>query len=433
MDANAGAAAFLNCCEIVNSSRTFSYMQNGIKPPSLTLYGDCGCSNLRQLIDCGEDPYETPATDPAPWWDATIPESYDFAGFMPVEFNGLSSIVTRNVTEVISGGGVLGRLRFPPRTLTWRGFLIGKTCCATAYGLRWLTQQLLQTSCDSSCQGFDLTILICCPDNADSCNDVNDPMSDAAWRDLKNVGLLNGPTILSERKTDCGCGCSSITEIEFSLVAGQSQLYKEPIIICDCVNFPTAPVECVEWIKIFPGEECPPADECPPAVRCNENPNCPNPVLPTIATVIDPCVVCDPIDPVSLCCHIDKENFGVFFEGVPKIEIYSGSLPLTNVRIDFFEDAKEAGCSNLDACGRCATLTVTYVPPFSTVIIDGTIRRVQIDCPGQGSLLPAENLTISPFHWPVLSCIDYCICFTADATNIAPDACVTVSVVPREN
>ncbi len=162
-DSVAGAAAWLGGTEIVNDSRTTAYMRNGIKPGTLSVNGDCGCGNLLELAGC-DDEYTTPANDNAPWYDPAIPESAEFAGFLSTEFEGLNSTFTRTVSESITDGATLGRSRFGSRTLTWKGFLFGSSCCGVAYGLRWLGKTLQGSkNCGNNCFGDDLELLVCCP------------------------------------------------------------------------------------------------------------------------------------------------------------------------------------------------------------------------------------------------------------------------------
>lgn len=159
----AGSAAWLGGVEIVNDSRTSAYLRNGIKPGTLTVNGDCGCSNILALAGCDTE-YTTPANDNAPWYDPAIPSSAEFAGFLTSEFEGMSSTYTRSITESISDGATLGRSRFGSRTMTWKGFLFGSSCCGVAYGLRWLSKTLQGSKkCGNNCFGDDLELLVCCP------------------------------------------------------------------------------------------------------------------------------------------------------------------------------------------------------------------------------------------------------------------------------
>lgn len=162
-DSVAGSAAWLGGTEIVNDQRTLAYLTQ-CEDFNLQVTGDCACNLIRELAGCDGEPYRTPELDNAPWYDPLIPESANFAGFLVSDFNGLSSTFTRDIAETVSDGGVLGRSRLASRSLTWKGFLFGSTCCAVAYGLRWLGKTLQGSKqCGNNCFGDDLEILVCCP------------------------------------------------------------------------------------------------------------------------------------------------------------------------------------------------------------------------------------------------------------------------------
>ena len=225
----AGSWAQLGGVEIVNDARTTAYLLNGLRPPSLNVSGNCGCENILELVGCDEA-YIDPATDNAPWYSADRPESGRFAGFIVTEFDGMDSTFTRDVTESILDGGVLGRGRRGSRSLTWRGLLLGADCCAVAYGLRWLSKTLSSSFGCRDCSGSDLELLVCCPDDIEVTGGVE------PFRILKNVALVSGPEIVQNHKLGCGCGASCITEVEFTLVAAQPFFYSPPIPIYDCVD-----------------------------------------------------------------------------------------------------------------------------------------------------------------------------------------------------
>lgn len=470
MDSSSGDAAFLDDAEIVNSERTLTYLNNGYGPPSMTVNGGCSCPNVRELIGCDPEPYTTPTLDPAPWYDPSRPESADFAGFYPSTFEGMGSTYTRTTFKKSSGGSVLGRLIPQERILTWHGFLFGRTCCAVQYGLRWLTQQLAGSDC--GCENSELDLLVCCPDTVSGsipCSGLTPtalplpcPVSGFgdtpdAFRTLQDVGLLEGPTIISERKTGCGGGCggglncaeeSCIMEIEFSLVAGNPFLWGCPMLVCNDLQFPP-PVTgcfdeatgcgdpdsgCIEWIELVPpATGCPPdPDEtCPEPPDCTaDNVLCPAPVLPIFPTIEDNCR-CDPLDPVSVCCEVPVSTFGAFFDGVPYIEIFSGDKPMRAIHIRFFENPQELPCEDLDDCNVCDELVVRFIPANSTLVIDGTTRRVELICVGE-QRVPADHLVTSPFSWPTLRCVNYCICFETEGIDLSTLATVSVVVHPRE-
>lgn len=526
-DASAGTVAFLNGGEVVNDARTIAYLENGFGPGSITINGGCVCPNIRELIDCGSAPYKSPALDPAPWYNASIPESADFAGFLSHDFTGLGSTFTRTKTDKITGGSILGPLRPQARTLVWKGYLFGKSECAVQYGLRWLTANLIGTGCD--CGGEDLDILICCPDlvatpPVSGCDNtlihkpLNCPPFDQpdAFRTIKNVGLIDGPKILSQRKVGCcstGCascgGASLIIEVEFSLLCGNPYLYGCEVCLGANQTFPTADVTNCQWLKVMDATQTitamsnvgitvtatiadttdmivgeaiaisgatgltnvngswtiqsilsgttftfmvittptgsysassatvtfQPSDcgtpVCPPPTDCTVDPFCSTGTLPPAPTFTDKCF-CDPIVPTEICFTIPADAVALF-ESVPVIEIFSGSAPMRATTIRFFQNPKDLPCCTIgeEPCFNCASMQIRYIPANSTMVIDGTTKQVTIQCPGATVPEIGDHL-VGIFTWPILECIDYCVCVETEGMALASDATVSLLIVPRE-
>jgi hypothetical protein len=422
--------------------------------------------------------YSSPASDPAPWYDPACPESANFAGFYTTKFEGLESTYTREVFPVIGGGGILGRLRAGPRSLIWSGFLFGKTCCGVAYGLRWLTNTLAQSRCGAECSGEQLDLMVCCPQkeieaaiaagaaaeqaaiaapednlwmyggwaygeaeyagaNANSGatqteEEIIAGFGDTAFRSLYNVGLVEGPLVLGERKSSCGCGCAAIMEIEFTLVAGNPHFYRQPVVLADCVPFPLASEEECPWVDSSDPNDCPPPAECPEPEPCTMDPNCPSPTLPIIITESDECV-CTPFQPVETCVAVPASTWGCSSEAVPIFQVSSGDQPIYSTEIRIIQNSIGRTCDELseDPCLSCTTIGIRFIPANSTLVIDGVNRRITIECAG-GEVQPGEPFLTGSFEWPVFSCSDYCVCATVDGLTASEDACFSMSVVPRE-
>lgn len=449
-----GEAAFLAGEEIVNSARTLAYLSAGYGPKRLNIEGGCSCPNIRELIECGSGPYTTPMSDPAPWYDASIPESGDFGGFLPVEIDGMGSTYKRIVIDKITGGATLGRLTAGPRTLRWRGFLFGRSDCAVRYGLSWMAANLKGTNC--SCTGEDLDLLVCCPEVTESppvsgigCDTL--PVTPVAcppfttpdaFRLLKNVGLLEGPIVLSERRigcgnTDCNDDDTVIIEVEFSLLAGNPYFYGCPVCLCADQSFPEIEDCAIDplWVKVIgPTPATCLGEACDPPFDCSaDEAGCPRAVLPVIPPFVDGCF-CPPLAPVKFCCEIPADSFGKFFEGAPVIEIYSGSGIMRSTTVRFYNNPQGLPCCDVadDPCRNCDSVQIRYIPADSTLTIDGTTRTVLLQCPGQVDPILADHLTVTPFAWPLLQCVDFCICIETDGATVAPNATVSVLVVPRE-
>lgn len=468
-DQAAGGWAALNGVEIINSQRTLDYIGNFGLP--IQFSEGCWCPCIQGLLECGGGPYAGygyPSTDQAPWYSDSIPESGDFLGFLPVEFEGLGSTYAREVFETINGGGVLGRLRPQPRTLTWRGLFFGRTACAAEYGLRWMTSRLAATVGCEGCSGGELDILYCCVDDpseigctSETAPAIDDNMGNSdAFRAFYKVGLVDGPKKLSDRIIGCmGCtqkttqpcstgapcpGGAAMIEAEFSLVAGNPFMHRDSITACEKTFVSAACGDCDaptfdQWTKVGPGEPCS-APDCEQFADSTclidpENPECNPDDLPVIPEFVDPCTGCEPLEERTVCCEISDSLYGEFFDAALTVEVYSGALALRNIAIRIFENPQRRECDDqaaFDQCSVCDSLKIRYVPPFSTLRVDGLNRRIELECLGQEPQ-PAESLTITPFSFPILTCNPYLITASVDcARPTADDATFKVIVHPRE-
>lgn len=432
-ESGAGTYAELAGIEIVNNARVMAYLENGLGPSSLNIYGECGscgCSNLRELIGC-DDEYVSPIVDNAPWYTSDAPESADFLGFFADGFTGLDSPFEREVAETVNNGGILSRSRLKTRELTWRGFLFGATCCSVQYGLRWLSKTLSQF--DASCRdcfGDDLEFLYCCP----SVTGAIEP-----FRTLKGVGLIEGPLIQSERATcrsGCsnGCGGSCIIEVEFTLVATQPYLYSSPIPVYDCVNLYDGSTTPFTDDTI----DCGPFD-CSDIFFDSVYGFCPLPALPPTAEYTNSCA---PVftTPLANYYSVSSGLWKDLDEVVPVISITSGSLALGGLVLGFYSSKSGNPCGDLslfppDCDVICDELTIISMPAYSTFYIDGRTRKIAIIC-SDGSAFPGERLTTGPWSWPSFDCYGFCmeVRFEGDTdtdTQRSQQSCVSLSLVPR--
>lgn len=428
--------------EIANSARSHAYAVNGLKPHTMTVK-DCGCADLGAML--GDGAYRRPDLDsPAPpWVDPLDVDSYEFGGLIITRLDGIDSApVDRPVTNRLGDGAVPGRRRYGPRVITVTGVLIGSSCCGIAYGQRWLNSVLAgsQGCGDSGCGGDDLNYLDCCPE---ICEDAASFTSYAAcaapyWRTLRDVVLTSEVQVISEIGGGCECcqGCPA-REVTFQLTAGP-WAFREPVEVADCVTFPE-PVDddvCEVWSTdpdcLSDEAACAAAAPMP----CPLDPACPVPVVPELPLPSNRCQ-CDPVaGRVRLCIDVPAGVAPAWFDAVPVITIKAGDLPLRSVRIRFYSNPLGLDVEQLDACGFCAELNVSYLPASASLLLDGTVQQGVVQCPGRaetsaGSVLagPAGG----PLVWPVIECgAPYLVCVEADAGSIAPDSCVSLSTVVRE-
>lgn len=447
-----GDYASFNGIEIINQARTTAYLQNGLKPSSMTVAADCGCPGLIDLIGCDEE-YVDPTTDNAPWYSADHPESADFAGIFVTQFEGLSSTFTREATAAIGDGSQLGRGRYAGRELVWRGFLLGSSCCGVAYGLRWLTKILSDPGGCRDCQGHDMELLVCCPavDTTDDYGGYDEGygplpgLNIDAFRTLKGVGLIEGPVILSERRTagGCegvagGCGGSVIMEVEFTLLASNPFLFRPEVPVVNCIPFN----EGVPRITTEDGEDCPP-------VVCGDDffelyltaRGCEIAELPP-AGVYDIGCLARPIDlETATYITVPRSLWREYEDAVPYIVIDTGAFYITDMTLGFYSSASGDPCGDLATnspnCDLiCDKLEILALPAASKLIIDGRTSKMSLVC-STNVAFPGERYTLGPFSWPVFSCYGFCMEITYSTDNEAigsaylGNGCVSLSIVPR--
>ncbi len=144
--------------EIVNNARSLAYAMNA----GLCWIHDCvDCPSASVVIPGGPN-YISPKDDGAPWFDADNPDTFGFLGLYGLEVTGAEdSTRTTNVVSALSGGGVIGRSYFGPRTIVVRALALAIDECALQAGLEWFQFQCDRTM--NPCAGDNFTFFDCCP------------------------------------------------------------------------------------------------------------------------------------------------------------------------------------------------------------------------------------------------------------------------------
>jgi len=197
--------------EVINVARTKAYVAAGYAPSGAQIEVCEDCDLLPEML--GDDaPYASPMLDDAPWVETGNPDSWDFAGIIPLEITGASgSTRTVATTELSTDGGVASRVRYAGRTIAVTALLVGKTGCSVESGLSWLSTVLGGTSCSGprlqgaagACSGDEACMFICCPGSLDETpvegeyvvEDVE--TTDPGWRTVSGLWeaiIFNPPT-----------------------------------------------------------------------------------------------------------------------------------------------------------------------------------------------------------------------------------------------
>ncbi|MFJ5037932.1 hypothetical protein [Streptomyces parvulus] len=452
--------------EIANHVRLAKYLEAESVGSPLTSAGACVCPTLTAEM-LGDEPYVDPAADEAPWYDPNVPASEEFAGLMVLSIEGLDeNPVKRNITNAVTGGGVLGPARTLPRTIVVTGILLGATCCGVEYGLHWLTEAL-QGCAGQQCDGDCMEVYACCPDEEQTelC------FQEEQRRTLRRVALVDGPTVTERNGDGCTSGeCSTgadILTVEFTLVAATPWLWTDLVPVLES-RLPLDESEtCITWCLkgetgddeglicfdvtescpagttaapvvdttctglTWPVEEPDPNDPCSKTCRlaacvddtatCRDA-MCTPPTPPTIAQ-LDTCY-CVPLAVERQCCDVDLTDCPTWSVDTPVINVRSGSKDLRNLTVTIFErtvDETDLTCEEIADAKRCnplATFFIGYVPKGGAVTIDGQIGRAIVECSGICESSPdVYGADGGPLTFPQLNCSSYVVCMESDVSN----------------
>lgn len=198
--------------EIANGYRTLQYLRNGLGGVNWEVPEIYPCSVLAREVG-GVGPFVSPSADPAPWYDATIPESAEFLGLISkLDFQTIS--VKRNISQRFGslGGGVIGIEQFAARNLHVDGLLVASTCPGLEYGRHWLYGKL-----GSDCLGCATrTIRV-----RESCPPANGSNDTRGERIMYEASLVEGIS----RTDNGGAQCCDYDGIAFDLAAQSPYLY----------------------------------------------------------------------------------------------------------------------------------------------------------------------------------------------------------------
>lgn len=373
--------------QIVNDCRTLQRVADGVGPPGIQCRScDPCCGDLSAGLGYpnGYNPTDMP------WFDGTQ-ASVDFAGLMIENIEGLEpGPFTRPITESAGYGAVIGQGRQSAPTVTVTALVLAATCCAAEYGLTWL-RSALRGSCraGSTCSGDDLIFLSCEPETPDLDCPENVDFDFEAWlapyyRTLKGVSLIDGPRVIERLARACpSCNSCGIPRVQFTLAASRPCVFLDPVDLAtgatfDCSDFG----ECIEWVT-DPTDDC---EDCPQIADCATDPDCQNIIAPPpVPAILNPCVE-ECISDVTCRVNVTVPagTFPSNGEGtlVVTIDNSMGADPIRRIKLQVWENPAGIGIDLLDDCGACSEINVSYLAPFSTLVIDGANGTSTITCPG---------------------------------------------------
>jgi hypothetical protein len=181
-----------------------------------------------------------------------------------------------------------------------------------------------------------------------------------------------------------------------------------------------------------------PADQCALPVDCR----------PASAPIIKPTPLntcfCEPIYSAIQCCSTGP--IPDWSQAVLTFVVNSGSEAMRNARIKVWQNPKGYACPSDVTPGDPAwqywneqvpvsSLEITYMPPNSTLTIDGKLGTITLSC--KGFCFDADSYVTGPnataWQDPVVECVtgELCACMYVDAAHTAIDANMSISVTRR--
>lgn len=408
--------------ELVNTTRAATYA----RALGITTVQCPVCPTLHRAI--GDLPYTSPDSDDAPWYDPTIPASKEFAGLVGLEVLGLhKSVGRREPVPLTTGGASLHPLRRQQREIQIRALALAKTDTALSYGFSWVAS-VLRGGCLDQCNGDSLCFFTGCPpcgDEPDGDEDYCYEASTEYWRRIFNVGLLEQ----AEPSDIVSFASGYMAQLTMTLSAGNPFIYSEPRELTGPASY-----------DILPNYDPDIEGDCVEDTNCLRDASCPAPPAPILAPLpVDMCFPTGPFPAARAIISVPPDTEAIWAEKVPYIEIRSGALRMERIIIRWYLDAMGTGdCSTLDPCRACAEINISFIPAYSTLVIDGRTETASVDCPGGPGLARATPTMWArngaPFVWPVFRCAEaMCVEVIARSSTVASDSTITVSTVIRED
>ena len=410
--------------ELANSTRTVTYMRNGVRNTSTEVVTDDSWPLLPWLLG-RESEWSLPSQDDdCPWYDATDPASAEFAGVWPMMVEGLDADpIEREVVEAATDGGGFGDRRTPPRTITVEALLIAQTPAGLKYGIGWLNSVLREH------EPRDLTFLNSAPPVDPMMSSAN--VVDVAVGEMRMVSsvVLTSELTVDEQFsvwTAEGRGATS-ARVSFELTAGVPWVWRLPQTLVEDLR----PFAGVPQSVIF-DSATPPELVASSASILTDPEQSPLTTLPRPVTSAA-ALGMYPIESKRLVWELEVGTLSRWFDTLPTVIVRTGASAERAVRIQWVPGI----VTDLDAdLSRQAVgeALIRYIPARATLTLDavtGDATAVTSD----GRVLDATPVTTGrrggPWRAPVLSSTQTYSLVIDVERDVDPEVSVQVDALVR--
>lgn len=404
--------------EIINAQRAARYCAQGA--PGLNLRDALGALDSDLALALGDEMYESPMVDQAPWFDPNDQDTNEFYGLYPLAITGIDdSTIAASYQQLALGGAVANLSRNLGREILVRCLMIAGSPAGMEAGKRWLNAAMDPgnvAACTSQSLCFFSSEPIVNLDTPGFVS-VEDCVS-AYRRSMFSVSVITAPKVLSQRVREGAV----VREVSFLLLAETPHIFGEPVFTGAIESFVVG--YAVDENPCVATAVTPIADpDCPPV-----------PMLALAPVIADECLTL-PAEWSRFLMDIPPTVVPLWTEAVANIALTTLSGPVRLLRIRFYPNPFGYPMSDLEECSFCGEFIVSYIPANSTMTLDGTISRAEVSVSG-GPQRPASHLLYgsggAPFTWPTLSCgTGYIMVVDVDSAT-TPSIRLAVDLIGRE-
>ena len=184
--------------EIANAARVKAYVEKNASHLPLRAPDELDTLHLA----LGEDEYESPIVDDAPWLDPSNPATAKFFGVYPLAVQGVDdSTLQATSRESIGPGGTTSAQRAASRAIRVRAMLVAETDLGMDAGMTWLKSALRASECTDhggSCGGAKLCYYAARPEVCDEW----DSTFQAGYSRPISATVANSPQIIRDPADD---------------------------------------------------------------------------------------------------------------------------------------------------------------------------------------------------------------------------------------
>lgn len=217
---------------------------------------------------------------------------------------------------------------------------------------------------------------------------------DGYARTLRKVTVIDGPRVIEKFDS-----CAAMERVEFTMVAAVPWQYQTLAPGFDVVD------DGEFGETVIPAEDdCPTEDPLAPL----NDPDCPLPPSPPRPPVPEGCVV-DVGTYVRRAVAIPGDLLMPWQEAVPVVTLdVQTNQAVRQARVRFYPNPlNRTNLQDIDLCSYCGEFIVSYIPPYSQIVVDGMTERAVVTRPGDVQF-DATHLLYGtgggPMEWPLLTC-----------------------------